>query len=260
MLAYLVYLNLFSNENLIDILFEYLEGRPSRPGRPYDMVPIEFKRAKRPQSKSQRQTSMLYIHQSEQQRQQPPFHNLPPYDNYMSGKLVNLSNHHIYLPSVSHQFEQPRCLSSNYNDLDDLYQQTNTRGNCEYISAVKDNKNVSLDMDYSFNYVDKCDNDHGNYTTNYNNGGATVWRGSACNCINIATCSRENLSEFLHSKDCVFFMHQQQQQHRRIMGQANVQHVNYYMMMNEEPNYVKLKSFSHSDYNLTRGNVNVKLV
>jgi hypothetical protein len=247
------------------------------------MVPIEFKRAKRPHQKPQHQTSMLYIHQGEiQQQQQPPYQNLPRYDNYMSSKQakqqINLSSHHIHLPpshpltAVGHQFQQSSRVvaPSNYTNLDDLYQKSNTRGNYDYMSAAAAHKNnkVSIDMEYSLSYANKCDNDNGDASANYsggryNNGGATVWRGSACNCINIATCSRENLSEFLHSKDCVFFVHQQQQhrqqqqQRRMVGGQANNTHRmnNYYMMMNEEPNYIKLKSFSHSDYNLTRGNV-----
>jgi hypothetical protein len=265
------------------------------------MVPIEFKRAKRPQHQPtlQHKTSgSAYIH-NEQQQQQQPYQ--PRYAaNYMSSKqaklVTNLSNHHIYMPhttatSLHHtppppppplQTQQlpPPPLNFN-NDPDELYQKsTSGRSNYDYTAGSNTINPASLDLEYGFNYTGpggkRSESDEDTYAAtgnfaaaaSYNSSvGATVWRGSACNCINIATCSRENLNEFLHSKDCVFFAHQQHvQQQRRAAAllSAPPHRLNYYMMMNNEvplppppnyANYVKLKSFSRSDYNIPRGNV-----
>jgi hypothetical protein len=198
------------------------------------VIPIEYKRAVRPTTSINQQVQpkrSFYLKNNQILNQNMEIDQR--YANYLmkQSKMLNLSNNQIYLP--------------NRQSYPTPFEQLNNQNNDE----------LPLDIDYGFNYLNKPGGDveHLESTANSSgNNGATIMQGSSCNCINIASCSKENLNEFLHSKDCLFFARPQQQQQQK----------NRYRMIHNRynnPNYLRMKSFSHSDYNIQRES-NVKLV
>ena len=208
----------------------------------YDRIPFEFRRAKRPQQKQQfmysNKRSGEYhdyndennniIYRDEQKR------------SYMSpsSNATVFQPNHIYMCSqaAAAAASKNRYSSGSYNNKNGIYQQEWDDFGDYGSSSMQRGLNVNEEQ------VEEREEEEG--------ATATVWRGSACNCINIASCSQDNLNEFLHSKDCKFFIKEKPQQQT---------HLNYYQIMQEYqqtplPNYVSLKSFSHSDYNITKAN------
>lgn len=293
-----------------DMMDDERYNRPSAATttRNYDMVPIEFRRAKR---QAQQKQSMLthqyslnpdYLYKDSKRVVEDDdrlvYTNRPP-ALQSHGSQPGLYSYVLSQPS--RQVYLPQEQYVNYY-VDDRY--TNRQGSQQRIYSDRNN----YDFGYGFN--GNYDRAAGYQTSNKNNSfnlslnnlhrlnndinenslpvvsdeqpSATVWKGSACNCINIASCSQDNLNEFLHSKDCIFFQQARNNvassttrldsslepsqisantpsgssHHQRHYGASR--RGNYYAFAKNrslEPNYMKLKSFSHSDYDIPRESV-----
>ena len=82
-------------------------------------------------------------------------------------KSINYSNHHIYLPP-------PPTLLTNT-----ITNQTEYKPN---VNEIIENSNNSIAGSLQM---------------------TTLLQGTVCNCINIASCNKEEINGFIHSKDCI---------------------------------------------------------
>lgn len=102
--------------------------------------------------------------QVEKTRYRPSLRQTKQLSEQDENKMINISKHQIYLPPVSSFGLKSHQIK--FSDSDKV--------------ILNETSSNGFDMQT-----------------------ATYLKGSACNCINIASCSKENLNEFIHSQDCV---------------------------------------------------------
>lgn len=95
-------------------------------------------------------------------------------------KSINYSNHHIYLPPA------PTLGVLNTNDM-----------------SILSNPNDYVNTNKIKNDANIITNSNSNECINGPNQMTTLLQGTICNCINIASCNKDEINCFIHSNDCI---------------------------------------------------------